>query len=226
MSDQEYFFPFLLPSLTVFSCFLHHEHLYDSSVHLFALFRQIKSIVHVPQALGKGGNLNSTQLLGLPRCLWFCSSAHPRFLLDFQCLSFSGGKLGLLYYVRVPGPGDPFPSLWLTTPDPGDFASRLCVPRKGHKARVTRIKLPVQSTDLQFYWPAWLSPFKFWPIDGAVTTTTCCTWIETLGKLSQASWFKLTPSTASSLTYLILIGLGLGDHGSKVHSRHWELSCL
>ena len=27
-----------------------------------------------------------------------------------------------------------------------------------------------------------------------------------------------------SLTYLILIGLGLGDPGFKVHSRHWELS--
>ena len=23
-----------------------------------------------------------------------------------------------------------------------------------------------------------------------------------------------------------LIALGLGDHDSKVHSKHWELSCL
>ena len=26
------------------------------------------------------------------------------------------------------------------------------------------------------------------------------------------------------LTYLVLIGLDLGTHGSKVHSRHWKLS--
>lgn len=30
----------------------------------------------------------------------------------------------------------------------------------------------------------------------------------------------------SSLTYLILLGLGLGEHGSEVHSRHWEFVFL
>lgn len=69
----------------------------------------------------------------------------------------------------------------------------------------------------------------------AVVTTTCYTWINKPGEVEsqlhktteQSTWLKkVTLSTGCFLTYLILIALGLGDHGSKVHSRHWGLSCL
>ena len=62
----------------------------------------------------------------------------------------------------------------------------------------------------------------------AMVTTTCCTWINTsvetetqLLRISeQATWLrKVTPPMRSFLmrTYLILIDLCLGDHGSKGH---------
>ena len=62
----------------------------------------------------------------------------------------------------------------------------------------------------------------------AIANTTCYTWIHTseeaqtqLYKITEpATWLsKLTPS-AGSLTYLILISLGLGDHGSNLHPKH------
>ena len=67
-----------------------------------------------------------------------------------------------------------------------------------------------------------------------VANTTYCTQIDNseevetqLHKITeQATWVKKgTPSTGP-LAYLIFSGLGLGDYGSKVYSRHWELSCL
>ena len=57
-----------------------------------------------------------------------------------------------------------------------------------------------------------------------MVNTTCCTWINPSGEAEtrlcktteQATWLrKVTPSMVLSLTYLILIGLGLRDHGSK-----------
>ena len=69
----------------------------------------------------------------------------------------------------------------------------------------------------------------------AVANTTCCTKInisrdtETpLHSLSKlGTWLKkVTLPQSLSLTYFILIDLGLRDHGSEVHSKHWELSCL
>ena len=69
----------------------------------------------------------------------------------------------------------------------------------------------------------------------AVVNTIGYTWIDTSGGVEtqlhkiteEAIWFtKMTPSMRSSLAYLILIGLGLGDHISEVNSTHWELSCL
>ena len=58
----------------------------------------------------------------------------------------------------------------------------------------------------------------------SMANTTCCTWIDTSGKVDtqlhkiteQATWLKkMTPSARSSLTYLTLIGLGLRNHSPK-----------
>ena len=63
----------------------------------------------------------------------------------------------------------------------------------------------------------------------AVANTTCCAWINTCGEVEtqlskiteRPTWLKKVPSLADfSLTYLILIVLGHGDYGSKVHSKH------
>jgi len=82
---------------------------------------------------------------------------------------------------------------------------------------------------------------------GTCAMATCCTSINTseevetqLHKITeQATWLEgVTPLTRSSFylifcvcffgffTYVILIALGFGDNGFKVHSKHWELSCL
>lgn len=59
---------------------------------------------------------------------------------------------------------------------------------------------------------------------------TCCTYINISGKVEtqlrkiteQANWLKkVTPSKGSSFD-LSLIGLGLGDHGYKVHPTHQQ----
>lgn len=42
----------------------------------------------------------------------------------------------------------------------------------------------------------------------------------------QGSWLKKVIPSMGSFTCLILIGLSLRDHASKLYSRHWELSCL
>ena len=69
----------------------------------------------------------------------------------------------------------------------------------------------------------------------AVANTTCCTKINISGGTEThlrsltklGTWLKkVTLSQSLSLTYFILIGLGLRDHGSEVHSKHWEFSCL
>ena len=69
----------------------------------------------------------------------------------------------------------------------------------------------------------------------AVANTTCCTKINISGDTEThlrsltklGTWLKkVTLSQSLSLTYFILIGLGLRDHGSEVHSKHWEFSCL
>lgn len=62
---------------------------------------------------------------------------------------------------------------------------------------------------------------------------TCCAWINISGEAEtqlhkvteQATWLTKVISSTGSFFDLILVGLGLGDHGSEVHSRHWELSC-
>lgn len=69
----------------------------------------------------------------------------------------------------------------------------------------------------------------------AMANITCCTQMDTSREvktqiheiIEQASYVKkVTPSLGSSSDLLILTALGLGIHGSEVHSRYWELSCL
>lgn len=64
-----------------------------------------------------------------------------------------------------------------------------------------------------------------------MASTTCGTWINTsetqLHKITeQTTWFKKVIPSVGSLTYLILIGLGLEEYDSEVHSKHLELCCL
>ena len=58
-----------------------------------------------------------------------------------------------------------------------------------------------------------------------MVNTTCCTWINTsmetetqlLRITEQATWLRKVTPSIRSLTYLILIDVCLGDHGSKGH---------
>lgn len=68
----------------------------------------------------------------------------------------------------------------------------------------------------------------------AVANTTYSIWANTSREVEtqldsiteQTAWLKKLTSSTGSLTYLIWIALGPGNHGSKVHSKRWELSYL
>lgn len=68
-----------------------------------------------------------------------------------------------------------------------------------------------------------------------MTNITCSTRINTSGEAETqlhqitepGTWLKqVTLPQGLSLTSLILTRLSLRDHGSEVHSKHWEFSCL
>ena len=67
-----------------------------------------------------------------------------------------------------------------------------------------------------------------------MTNTTFSTWINISGELetqlhkitNKPLGFKGDFHSSLSLTYVTLISLGLKDHGSEVHSRHWKFFCL
>lgn len=71
----------------------------------------------------------------------------------------------------------------------------------------------------------YLFPFKE---VSAGASTTCYPQINITGEVEMQlhklnkPLEKVTPSRGLSLTYWILIGLGLGDHGFEVHFKHWE----
>ena len=69
----------------------------------------------------------------------------------------------------------------------------------------------------------------------ALASTACCSMVTSeevetqLHKMmEQVSWLKkwLLQWGLSFAYYLLLIVLGLGDHGFEVHLRHWELFYL
>lgn len=67
-------------------------------------------------------------IAGFPCRWWSYSSSHLKFLPKLQGLSFSRTNLALLCCAKLPNPVGPFSCLclWLTTPNSGKLAPRLC----------------------------------------------------------------------------------------------------
>ena len=129
-SDWECFFIFLLPSLTIYGpC----SGIIRKIMLAFIYLRSLQKWVIQP-----------------PNNCWCCHTARDPMVLSFpkyllSVPQFLWQKLSpLLYCVRFFSPAGPFPSLCLTTPNIDSCIQTL--QREEHRARVTKIKLPMQST--------------------------------------------------------------------------------
>lgn len=60
-----------------------------------------------------------------------------------------------------------------------------------------------------------------WPVPLAALGDTCAPHGDSAKICEHTSWRKRLLQTGSLLT-----DVGLRDHGSGAHSRHWDLSCL
>lgn len=154
MSDRERLFPVLLPSLTflflIFTPWMSLFLLLRLFTFCLALAWKNNIIVHTSQATAEEGTPTSTWLLDLPQWCWPCPH---KLLPDFQCLHFSGQSDSFLYHARLSKPGGPFPRFWLTAPNPGDLASRLCTKKgtqdKGNQNKTTHaVYSPLSFTHL------------------------------------------------------------------------------
>lgn len=126
--DQKHFLPFLPPSLTILFLFFTPGSSLWFFCPPFALTWKDNAIVHVSQAIAKGSNPSYEWLLYLPWCWSPCSSAHRKFLPNFQYLSFYGTN-------SAPSLSCPFPCLWLTIPNLGTCIQDL-YKEKGNQSKI------------------------------------------------------------------------------------------